>query len=85
MWLDTLWVLLLSDDETMRHKPTCLSLMWVTLSLLTATSHTHTTELAPAVMMVVGLGETAHSVSPQLHKLSHTAKVWRWRDICRLL
>lgn len=62
-----------SDAE----KRTCLSFMWVSLSLLTATSHTHTTVLVPAVTTVVGLGEAAHSVSPQSHKLSQTAKVYR--------
>lgn len=54
---------------------TCLSFMCKSLPLLTATSHTHTTVLVPAVTTVVGLGEAAHNVSPQSHKLSHTAKV----------
>lgn len=55
-------------------KRTCRSFTQVTLSLAATTSHTHTTELAPAVMTVVGLGEAAHSVSPQSHRLSHTAE-----------
>lgn len=49
--------------------------MQVTLSFSTVTSHTHTTVLVPAVTMVVGLGEAAHSVSPQSLKPSNTAKV----------
>lgn len=58
---------------------TCLSFMWTSLSLLTATSHTHTTVLSPAVTTVVGLGQAAHSVSPQSHRHSHTAKIYKER------
>lgn len=56
---------------------TCLSFMWVSLSLVTATSHTQTTVLVPAVMTVVTLGQAAHNMSPQSHKLSHTANVYK--------
>lgn len=57
--------------------PTCRSVMWLSLSLLSDTSHTHTTVLVPAVTMVEGLGQAAHSVSPQSDRLSHTANVWQ--------
>lgn len=49
--------------------------MPLSLSLAIVTSQTHTTVLVPAVMTVVGFGEAAHSVSPQLLKPSNTAKV----------
>lgn len=49
--------------------------MQASLSFSTVTSHTHTTVLVPAVTTVVGLGEAAHSVSPQSLKPSNTAKV----------
>lgn len=65
---DTVQVEQCADD------PTCLSFMRVSLSLLTATSHTQTTPLLPAVMTVVGLGQAAQYVSPQSHKFSLTAK-----------
>lgn len=55
---------------------TCLSLMFFCLSLLMLTSHTHTTVLFPAVMMVLLLGQAAHTVSPQSDRLSHTPKLW---------
>src|SRR4029434_416970 len=45
---------------------TCLSLMCVSLSLHSRMSHTHTTLLAPPVLMMVALGQTAHNISPQV-------------------
>lgn len=75
MCATTVWVTVYVEFQTQIDKLTCLSFMRVTLSLLTDKSHTHTTVLVPPVTMVVGLGEAAHNVSPQSHKLSHTAKV----------
>lgn len=63
-----------SRTEQDLKKRTCRSFIQVALSLVATTSHTQTTELDPAVMRVVGLGEAAHSVSPQSHRLSHTAQ-----------